>query len=52
MQTRVNGRELEHAATVAIAHDMWEDKEFEKETIPGEILLPPATRAAAPSMKS
>ena len=30
---------ITQAAAIAIAHDMWEDKEFEKETKPG--VLPP-----------
>ncbi len=28
---------ITQAAAVAIAYDMWEDKEFEKETAPGEV---------------
>ena len=30
---------ITQAAAIAIAHDMWEDKEFEKETEPG--IVPP-----------
>jgi hypothetical protein len=28
---------ITQAAAVAIAYDMWEDKEFTKETAPGEV---------------
>ena len=28
---------ITQAAATAIAYDMWEDKEFEKETVPGEV---------------
>jgi len=28
---------ITQAAAVAIAYDMWEDKEFMKETAPGEV---------------
>lgn len=31
---------LTQAAAAAIAYDMWEDREFDKETVPGEV--PPA----------
>jgi uncharacterized membrane protein HdeD (DUF308 family) len=31
---------ITQAAAVAIAHDMWEGKEFEKESIPGEVPPP------------
>ena len=34
---------ITQAAAVAIAHDMWEDREFDRETLPGEV--PPAVRA-------
>ena len=38
---------ITQAAAVAIAYDMWEDKEFVKETAPGEVpeMPAPATRA-------
>jgi len=32
---------ITQAAAVAIAYDMWEDREFEKETSPGQIPSPP-----------
>ncbi|MGQ0796413.1 MAG: hypothetical protein ACT4OI_00900 [Methanobacteriota archaeon] len=34
---------ITQAAAVAIAYDMWEDKEFLKETAPGEIPAVPAS---------
>ena len=37
------------AAAVAIAYDMWEDKEFLKETLPGEIPPPPAPAPRSPA---
>lgn len=39
---------LAQAAAVAIAYDMWEDREFAKETLPGEIPEP----AFAPPVRS
>lgn len=33
---------ITQAAAVAIAYDMWEEKEFAKETQPGEVPLPPS----------
>ena len=38
---------ITQAAAVAIAHDMWEDREFVKETRPGEV-PPPATVSLGP----
>ncbi len=39
---------ITQAAAVAIAHDMWEDKEFAVETKPGEVPPPPMpTKAPA-----
>lgn len=35
---------ITQAAAVAIAYDMWEDKEFEKETAPGEVPEMPAPK--------
>jgi len=32
---------ITQAAAVAIAHDMWEDREFEQETEPGSVPPPP-----------
>ena len=43
---------ITQAAAVAIAYDMWKDKEFEKETTPGEVPVPATTKVAAPSVKS
>ncbi len=40
------------AAAVAIAYDMWEEKEFAKETAPGEIPANPMQKPAAPSPKA
>ncbi len=42
---------ITQAAAVAIAYDMWEDKEFAKETAPGEVPPPPAPKAAAATQK-
>jgi len=39
---------ITQSAAVAIAHDMWEDREFEKETEPGAIPELPRPAAAAP----
>ncbi len=41
---------ITQAAAVAIAYDMWEDKEFVKETAPGEVpaMEPPKKPEAAP----
>lgn len=36
-------------AAAAIAYDMWEDHEFEKETAPGEV--PPSAASTAPVMR-
>ena len=38
---------ITQAAAVAIAYDMWEDREFEKETEPGVVPPHPAAQAAA-----
>ena len=38
---------ITQAAAVAIAYDMWEDKEFAQETEPGTVPPNPAMRAAA-----
>lgn len=35
---------ITQAAAVAIAYDMWEDKEFAKETAPGEVPAMPAPK--------
>jgi hypothetical protein len=37
---------ITQAAAVAIAYDMWEDREFEKETRPGEVPPPPGLSTA------
>jgi len=39
---------ITQAAAVAIAYDMWEDKEFDQETKPGEIPAMPAPAKASP----
>ena len=39
---------LTQAAAVAIAYDMWEDKEFDQETKPGEVPAMPAPAKPAP----
>ena len=39
---------ITQSAAVAIAHDMWEDREFEKETEPGAIPELPRPAAASP----
>lgn len=39
---------ITQAAAVAIAYDMWEDKEFDQETKPGEIPAMPVPAKAAP----
>ena len=39
---------ITQAAAVAIAYDMWEDKEFNQETKPGEIPPPPMPARMAP----
>lgn len=36
-------------AAAAIAYDMWEDREFDKETAPGEV--PPSAASTAPVMR-
>ncbi len=38
---------ITQAAAVAIAYDMWEDREFVKETEPGEVPVNPAAQKAA-----
>ncbi len=42
---------ITQAAAVAIAYDMWEDKEFAKETAPGEVPPAPTPKAAATTQK-
>lgn len=39
---------ITQAAAVAIAYDMWEDKEFDQETKPGEVPAMPAPARPAP----
>ncbi len=39
---------ITQAAAVAIAYDMWEDREFAKETAPGDVPDMPAPPAAIP----
>jgi hypothetical protein len=36
---------ITQAAAVAIAYDVWEDREFAKETAPGEVPVRPPTSA-------
>lgn len=43
---------ITQAAAVAIAYDMWEDREFEKVTAPGEIPVRPPASVAAIAPKS
>ena len=43
---------ITQAAAVAIAYDMWEDKEFVKDTAPGEVPAHPAAKVAALMPKS
>ncbi len=43
---------ITQAAAVAIAFDMWEDKEFAKETAPGEVPAPQRAKVAARTVKS
>lgn len=38
---------ITQAAAVAIAYDMWEEKEFAKETVRGEVPLHPAAKGSA-----
>ncbi|HEY4704867.1 MAG TPA: hypothetical protein VII27_03930 [Thermoplasmata archaeon] len=43
---------ITQAAAVAIAYDMWEDKEFQTETAPGEVpAMPMPAKAPAPAPK-
>ncbi len=43
---------ITQAAAVAIAYDMWEDKEFAKETAPGEVPAMPAPKPPATTPKT
>jgi ABC-type transport system involved in multi-copper enzyme maturation permease subunit len=43
---------ITQTAAVAIAYDMWEDKEFAKETAPGEIPAMPTPKPAVASPKT
>jgi len=43
---------ITQAAAVAIAYDMWEDREFAKETTPGEVPVRPPASAGAIARKS
>jgi len=43
---------ITQTAAVAIAYDMWEDKEFVKETAPGEVPLHPAAKTVPSSPKA
>ncbi len=43
---------ITQAAAVAIAYDMWEDKEFVKETAPGEVPAAPMPKPGAASPKT
>ena len=43
---------ITQAAAVAIAHDMWEDKEFVKETEAGEVPAPPTPAKPAAQQTS
>jgi hypothetical protein len=42
---------ITQAAAVAIAFDMWEEHDFEKETAPGEVPPPPTAAPPAPVTK-
>jgi len=42
---------ITQAAAVAIAYDMWEDKEFAKETAPGEVPAMPVPKKSDASPK-
>ncbi len=43
---------ITQAAAVAIAYDMWEDKEFVKDTAPGSVPARPAPKAPGGTTKS
>ena len=43
---------ITQAAAVAIAYDMWEDKEFVKDTAPGEVPAHPAAKVSPSSPKA
>lgn len=43
---------ITQAAAVAIAYDMWEDKEFAMETAPGEVPARPAPEPTGPAAKT
>lgn len=42
---------ITQAAAVAIAYDMWEDREFSKETAPGEVPAMPSPKPPAAGQK-
>jgi hypothetical protein len=39
---------ITQAAAVAIAYDMWEDKEFDEVTVPGKVPTMPTPRGPSP----